>query len=342
MNIETLIREANPVATSDLAAGDSPHARRVLARILEAPARTRWISGKVPRLTLTAVAAAGVAAVVISSLPGSPAPLGGPNQAAGALRKLALAADAQPASRPPGPGQFWYVSSRSLTLDDLMDPPAYTVAYDEQRQIWEGASGYGRIVDIFRHPRFPTRHDRINWLAAGRPSLALKPTIGRSGGMSSPTTVGHTNLWTLTTDPGRLAALISARKIEGGPPGAAEDFTQVADMFREKDMPVALRAALFRVAASIPGVWSLGTVTDHEGTSGIGIAYVSHARGHLPAGSVQHNELIFDPATSALISEQYVLVNLARHTSKVMAWTDYLSEGLVNSITSTPAATPGP
>ena len=34
MNIEDLIRAANPVTASDVAAGDSPHARRTLARIL--------------------------------------------------------------------------------------------------------------------------------------------------------------------------------------------------------------------------------------------------------------------------------------------------------------------
>ena len=34
MNIEDLIRAANPVKAGDVAAGDSPHARRTLARIL--------------------------------------------------------------------------------------------------------------------------------------------------------------------------------------------------------------------------------------------------------------------------------------------------------------------
>ncbi len=42
VNIEDLIRAANPVTASDVAAGDSPHARRTLARILvSAPTRRR-------------------------------------------------------------------------------------------------------------------------------------------------------------------------------------------------------------------------------------------------------------------------------------------------------------
>jgi Glycosyl hydrolase family 26 len=43
MNIEDLIRAANPVRTSALDAGDAPRARRALAKILQSPAvRSRW------------------------------------------------------------------------------------------------------------------------------------------------------------------------------------------------------------------------------------------------------------------------------------------------------------
>lgn len=54
MNIENLIREANPVRTSDLAAGDSPHARRALAQILQAHAVPRSTAARAHHLVLAA------------------------------------------------------------------------------------------------------------------------------------------------------------------------------------------------------------------------------------------------------------------------------------------------
>ena len=84
---------------------------------------------------------------------------------------------------------------------------------------------------------------------------------------------GPVDLSKLPTDPAQLAAMISSRKIEGGPPGPAEDFVQVGDLLRESDASPALRAALFKVAAGIPGVKLLGTVTDSDGRSGIAIAF---------------------------------------------------------------------
>ena len=94
------------------------------------------------------------------------------------------------------------------------------------------------------------------------------------GGLSD----GPVDLSKLPTDPAQLAAMISSRKIEGGPPGPAEDFVQVGDLLRESDASPALRAALFKVAAGIPGVKLLGTVTDSDGRSGIAIAFPHSAR----------------------------------------------------------------
>jgi len=89
------------------------------------------------------------------------------------------------------------------------------------------------------------------------------------GGLSP----GPADLSKLPTDPVQLAAMISSRKIEGGQPGPAEDFVQVGDLLRETAASPALRAALFKVAAGIPGVRLLGTVTDSEGRSGTAIAF---------------------------------------------------------------------
>jgi hypothetical protein len=137
------------------------------------------------------------------------------------------------------------------------------------------------------------------------------------------------------TNPRKLAALLFARKIEGGPPGPAEDFVQVGDLLRETDAPPALRAALFKVAETITGVRYLGRITDQAGRTGIGMAYISRPpRGRYPS-QYGMSELIFGARTSALLAEQTVLVNTRTGARTVTSWTVYLKSGPVDSVTST-------
>ena len=335
MNIETLIRDANPVTTTSLAAGDSPRARHMLDRILGEPAARRRPAAPSRRIAAAGVAA-GVAAVVVAIIhQGSPAPPVGtfrPNPAAAtALRALALAAAAQPVPTLPGPGQFLYVESESVESPLNYDGGRYyAVRYHVHGQMWIGSDGSGRSVQTFSDPTFPTRYDRANWLAAGSPPFLTPRADDRFGPHSAP---GWTlNVPTLPTNPAKLAEMISARKIEGGPPGPAEDFVQVGDLLRETLAPPALRSALFQVAAQIPGVKVLGTVTDSAGQSGIGVAYIAHPR----PGEIQQDELIFNRVTGALLAEQTAVVHTLTGARTLTNWTDYLSSGVVNSISSTP------
>ena len=43
---------------------------------------------------------------------------------------------------------------------------------------------------------------------------------------------GPSNLANAPTDPTALKAAIEDRSLEGGPPGSAEDFTQIGDLLR--------------------------------------------------------------------------------------------------------------
>jgi hypothetical protein len=171
-------------------------------------------------------------------------------------------------------------------------------------------------------------------VAAGSPSLAEAPSDETFGpGQLSD---GPTDLSKLPTDPTALGALISSRHIEGGPPGSAEDFTQIGDLLRETDASPALRAALFQVAAALPGIEELGTVTDHSGRTGLGVAFVS--------GGVCH-ELIFNPSDSSLLGEQDVVVDAtAQHepAGTIADWVVYLQSRVVDSDGATAASTPVP
>jgi hypothetical protein len=378
MNIESVIRDANPVNSADLPGADAPEARRLLHGIMQVPASEHWSAcpRRRPRgLVLTvaagaATAAAGVTALAAGLLSGPagtalPGAASGPPSAAtvAALHKLSLVAARQSAAAPPGPGQFQYTSSVGINQACTVARLYFCVNYREQREIWIGADGSGRIRETASDPTFPAAKDRHNWIALGKPKLLTGPSDDHfgPGGLVD----GPTDLSKLPTDPAQLAALISSRKIEGGPPGPAEDFVQVGDLLRESDASPALRAALFKVAAGIPGVKLLGTVTDSDGRSGIAIAFphsASNEPSPMPSASASPsatsspsaspgpgdgsqgtvlNELIFDPDTSGLLAEQTVLVRPDGST-KLLGYSDYLLSGVVDSVSDVPPSSSVP
>jgi hypothetical protein len=137
-----------------------------------------------------------------------------------------------------------------------------------------------------------------------------------------------------------LGKRISNRSIESGPPGPAEDFVQVGDLLRESDAPPAVRTALFEYAATIPGVVALGSVSDHDGRSGVGLGFITDGL---------RTDLIFDPATSMFLGEDETVVasgsSLSYPVGTVFSWTVYLGSSVVDSmpsIASLPAPPPPP
>ncbi len=130
----------------------------------------------------------------------------------------------------------------------------------------------------------------------------------------------------LPTDPAELKARIESREIEGGPPGDAETFTIIADLLRETYAPPALRAALYMIAAELPGVELIGQTKDPAGRDGIAVAYANAGARH---------ELIFDPDTSVMLGERFVVTDATKEyrvaPGTVVGWAAYLSSGIVDS-----------
>jgi hypothetical protein len=361
MNIENLIAEANPVPLASVADGDSPHALRTLAQIFAPEHReAAALGGGSPhasgggrpggspartlrRITVGLAVSAAAALVITQLWPGGQegrkhvavphASVGPPpGTLAAALDSLSLTASAQPVEPSPGPGQFEYTDESSLNWIDTYNTPStsYNVSYNERRQAWIGPDGSGRIVETYSNPQLGSAKDRAGWIADGRPRLAVPPTDSTFG--RGQLSTGPPNLNRLPDDPAKLAALLSARKIEGGPKGPAEDFVQIGDLLRETYVRPALRAAIFTVAERIPGVRLLGTVTDQVGRSGIGLAYVSA----WPAqGEIGKSVLVFDPKTSKMIAEESFVTYTKTGKTVLMAWTDYLKSGVVSSETAT-------
>jgi hypothetical protein len=102
-------------------------------------------------------------------------------------------------------------------------------------------------------------------------------------------------LQSIPTQPDALLAYLKAGKkwTNDDPP------TEIGDMIRETIMPPALAAALYRLAATLPGATLVPHATNVAGRAGIGIMWTSKT-----ARQVYKNEWIFDKTTLRFIGEK--------------------------------------
>lgn len=350
--IETEIADANPVPPGSLPSASSSAGQQILSKALAAPApappaaadrsgrarRPAWTSTsprtRIATVAVTAVVAA-VAAIGISQLPGSAPGNGtGPNPqvVTDSLTELAGVAAGQPAAGPLRRGQYQYTKSVAWNFSAMATRHGTFWMRDlERRQAWIGWNGSGRIKQALTDRHFLSRQDRTAWIAAGRPPLGharFDQRFHRHGLQLAPV-----NEWKLPTNPALLGAEIRARKIEPGPPGPFGDFQQIGDLLRETNAPPALRAALFKVAASIPGVRVLGRTADRLGRTGIVVAFEGPQLRGKHAVKYGLIELIFAPKTSAMLDEKSFIERKATSFRRLTAWTSYIGSGVVDSVT---------
>jgi hypothetical protein len=249
--------------------------------------RRRWL----PR---TAAAAAAIALCVVGiELAGSGSATGPATALAAALGRLARIAASGP-SLVPRSGQYLYVDSQNDYPAEANTGHKTCITYaTDHRQVWIAANGSGLLQDTTGPTTFTSPHDRAICNAM-TPSPLTASGTSKLWFAARCFELGPGNdMRGLSTNPRTL--LRQMRRLDGGPTGPAEDFVHVGDFLRETDASPAVRAALYRAAALIPGVHLLGIVRDHLGGRGLGVAYDSHG--------VRH-ELIFNPKTSALMGEQ--------------------------------------
>ncbi len=102
-------------------------------------------------------------------------------------------------------------------------------------------------------------------------------------------------------------------------------------MLRQQSAPPTVRAALYKVAAGIPGVELLGPVQDRAGRPGVAVAMTS---GY--TGLRQRHVLILDEKTSALLAEETVLLDAARWMDAkppfVIGYATYLEAAVVERL----------
>ena len=91
----------------------------------------------------------------------------------------------------------------------------------------------------------------------------------------------------LPTDPDALFDRLKAEAAGGGDGLYEEMFVLVGDHSRETLTSSSLRAALYEVAARIPGVKLEGEVTDSAGRPGLAVSLAAPARSNPRSASLQ-------------------------------------------------------
>ena len=324
MDLDMLVASADPVRHRELAGPGSAAAEQLYREITRPAPSGRWRGagwsggrrpgrGAWPAVVAgTAVlAAAGVAAGLLTR-PASRPTAGSRAPVAAVLDGAAVrAGHGAGAGQAPGPGQYLYV--KEVVAKGLGSAQGCAVA-PMTVQAWVASDGSGRQIGTF-----PAPCGKLDFNQVYQP-----------GGLSW-SMYGAVQASTLPTSPAALQQAI-VQRFENGKSRPSATFVYAAT-FLNAGSPPALRAALYRVIESLPGVQNLGQVTDRLGRPGQGIGLVT-------AGA--RAELIFDPASTSVLEEETVAVappeagNNQLPAGTVMQYTLYVQQGVVDSDRATP------
>ncbi|GAA2350374.1 CU044_5270 family protein [Streptomyces cuspidosporus] len=233
-------------------------------------------------------------------------------------------------------GTYWQTATRSAWVGVVDHSGSLFAVVSSETQRWSFGVRPGTRslwvsgIDATTRPR--TERDKARWRAAGSPEELTLAHSGKGGRLGLRMEVGARKRPTVDriNSGDRIAALgphhvtyADLRKL----PGDSATLEKVlADLYEEDggseirgrtewmwrqaanliNLPVRaeVRAAAYRVIAGLPGIRSLGEVTDPLGRKGAGFALPATVR---PDYGTARSELIVDPATGALLSDQEVL-----------------------------------
>jgi hypothetical protein len=312
----------------------APPARRRARRAPRAPRRRRLpliVAGGL------AAAAAGVVALVSGLGEGRVSP---PASAAAVLRAAAAAAAHGPAPGAIPPGRYLYVRTTHMDPHVIHHRGQTFTAYiryvDED---WTARDGSGRNRSTPTTPTFPTAADRAAYERAGSPSevamvghelqimgdvdvsspgVAKHAFPARAGGMGS----SYAQIRALPADPQALGRILSRRVSRFRLPwytAATRDavvrgntLEWIGRLLGAAPLDADQRAALLRLAASLPGVELSGDAVDRLGRQGTAVRLDVRAvrtDRHIPPQlrtSRSSVTLVVDPATGALLGTRLV------------------------------------
>jgi hypothetical protein len=254
----------------------------------------------------------------------------------------------------PTAGQYEYVKvEEGSTTSGGFDGVGVRYWQSDTKQDWYKANGSGRERIVSSREGFLAPSDRS---IARAHALSLAQFIpNQDDDLTYPGVGAYYSDYDPAGLPTQPAALLRAieREVRATrtPPAptagatfsevaTASVFEVIADRLLFASTSPALRAALYRVIAHLPGVQLLGWQTDRIGRRGIAVA-ISHAE---VGDEATRRELLFDPATSEPLQTQ--LVQMAPLTDipgtaplpagTVLGYTVFIKRGIVNSIEDLP------
>lgn len=254
------------------------------------------------------------AAAVTLALVLGPALAGSPSASAEAVAVLNEAADNITAVDPPArPDQWWQVTTTGYAAVYLKGVPPrpddWVVVLEQQTRTQYLAVDGARPTVTVDGPRPilrqlagpPAGSDDLRAALGEEAGAAWTSTIAPNeagGTWSSPTPEVLANL---PRDPAALRERLYADAAGQGTSADVGAFVSVVDLLRTGIVPADLRAALYRVLATIPGV----EVTSRAASVGTASG-VAFGQDDAPNGTRQ--EIVVDPATGALVGERRVVV----------------------------------
>ncbi len=247
--------------------------------------------------------------------------------AARVLRQAATTVRQEPGLTALGADQYLYTRSTDEYLSTFGDKSGpFSVLVPSTREIWLRRDGTGWLHQVSGTPRFLSDHDRAAWIAAGRPALAGGPTdtvLRNSDGPTPPMASLD-----LPTDPAALYAKLRHGTASFGDRQDAEMFITIGDDLRENYTTPAQRAALFEVAARIPGIELIPGTRDAAGRPADAVA-IDDGSNH------ERLALLFDPGTRALLGESDTMLDgneLDYPAGTVIGSSAYLEQKVVDSV----------
>ncbi|GGK79840.1 hypothetical protein Sme01_45990 [Sphaerisporangium melleum] len=314
-----------------------------------AGARPLWALGGLATAaaaTAVAIGMAGTGGVVPTSPPSAALPVtsAGRPEVRLSARQVLLAAAESSLKAPAATGAYWYVETVSGSAYETGESERYIVHSTGRSRTWVARSPHGTswwvsqnlgakpapgAEDAWRRDGSPAKWTiQASAGGNGRKLLELDTKAGRPFG--NPINIGDkvfdlagrnvsvAELQALPSTPGALKEHLLRGYAGHGTESTGDKMDADTWLYQVtagllSDMPVkpAVRAAAYRVLAGLDGVRSLGSVTDALGREGQGIA-----RAEAWSGGGFERQLIIDPETGLLLTDQLVAV----HPTGSYAW----------------------
>lgn len=203
-----------------------------------------------------------------------------------------------------------------------------------EAQSWVNASQDGR-ANFSWSTTFFSAQDKAAWQAQGSPAIDNTP----ASQMTSLSASGFQDLSQLPTDSSALFAQFRAGTYGSNDPAAI--FTTIGQLLEDPEgTSPAVRAALYEVAAMLPGTANLGKVTDHAGQSGTGVALTENGIRYIlvvnpeDGGLLGTEAVVIDPSTagdSPIAAARFV------PSGTVVQWSSVLSVAVVPVVGAPPS-----